>query len=549
MRKMKLIWMALALAVWCCSTSVFADHPKEPAWEAIWQWEGEKLPPVLKVTIGNPTDTPLELKDWQITGKAADQFAFLDNEPPKPTTLGPGELLEIKMVWNGKHPPGKDFNPSLSFAHDRPGYKSPHKVPLRRPAFLLPFKYRLKGFLERQNQPVPRDDQGRIVTVDGYHDGPMVERLLAAFAEDYPKLATLHEIGTTWQGRKILALRITSSKKHEREKPAVLLVAAHHANELLTTEIVLDAISRLTAGYANDPEIRRWVDQYEIWCIPLANPDGLHNFFHVTGSGRKNGRDTNDNGRIDSRDGIDLNRNYPFRWHSLGEKGSSGKPDHGRYRGPSAGSEPETKAIMALADRERFVMLITYHTSGSRILVPYTIDGARNPHPDAAWIIGATMAALSDAVRTNRDYMPVRKLYSVDGVDQDWHYWRHGTLAYLWEGPLSTPPRKEREKMLAGARPGWEYLLRRLMSGPTISGYVFDARTRRPLEAVVSIDEIKTFEKERHTSHPDTGRFDRLLPIEGTYHVRVECEGYRPRVVEVPLGHQWKTIHVGLTPE
>ena len=522
---------------------------KPPVWDVYWQWEGDRLPPILKLTLTNPLDTPIELSHWRLTGKNAGEFNFMDGKCPADTTLEPAKSVVLRLVWNRKKAPGRKFQAAVHFNHNRPETKLADRINLRQAAAHLPHCYTMPGFLARQGKPVPRDKQGHIILDDGYHDGPMIEKLLTAFAKDYPQLATLHELGTTWQGRKILGLRITSHVKKDREKPAFLFVAAHHASELLSTEMVLDTINRLTSEYATDPEVRRWVDNYEIWCVPLANPDGLNKFFHVNCGGRKNGRDSNQNGRIDLAEGVDLNRNYPYRWHSLGEKGSSGDPRHGRYRGPSAGSEPETKAIMRLADRERFVMLITYHTAGTRVLVPYTIDKARNPHPDVAWMVGAAMAALSDGVRKNRDYMPVRCLYSVDGVDQDWHYWRYGTLAYLLEGPATTPPPDDRKKMILGARPSWEYMMRRLATGPTLSGHVVDRTTGKPLEAVVSIDEIKTFEQERHTSHPDSGRFDRVLPIEGTYHLRVEKDGYRTEVVEVKVGHEWKKIDVALSPE
>ncbi|MBN1590746.1 MAG: hypothetical protein JW888_14630 [Pirellulales bacterium] len=543
--------IGIALVVLCWSAVGLADGPdsaQRKTWSVAWQWDGDDVPPRLRVTLKNESKAPLELKNWALSGKDAGQFAFAEKQAPPATTLKPNESVDIRLTWTRKSPPQKNFDAAIRFEHNASNTKSPRTIGLREPAVRLPYKFRLDGFLKRQGKPVPRDSEKHIVLDDGYHDGPMIEKLLAAFADDYPRITQLEEIGTTWQGRKILALRITGNARRRNDKPAFLFVAAHHANELLSTEIVLDAIRQLTAGYPTDPEIRGWLDRYEIWCIPLANPDGLHNFFHVAAAGRKNGRDTNDNGRIDAHDGVDLNRNYPFRWHTLGEKGSSGDPNHGRYRGPSAASEPETKALMRLADRERFVGLITYHTSGSKILVPYTIDGARNPHPDAAWIVGAHMAALSDAARIDRDYMPVRALYSVDGVEKDWHYWRHGTLAFLWEGPKTNPPPAERDKMIAGARPGWQYLLRRLMTGPTLSGHVCDWRTGKPLEAVVSLDEIKTFENERHASHPTTGRFDRVLPIEGTYHLHVEREGYRPAVIKVYVGRQWKKVCVRLVP-
>jgi hypothetical protein len=530
----------------CHAAETRSKTPRQ--WKAKQRWVGDQLPPVLEITLTNPSETATECREWKLVGKDAGEFTFVGKKTPPTVTCDPKQSIRVSLAWNRKKTPGKDFKASLQFVHTLPGTKSPATVDLRPAARFLPFKYRIKGFLPHLKEEVSRDSKGRIVVSDTYHDGPMVDRLLAAFAEDYSCIATLHELGKTWQGRKIQGLRITSRRKPESRKPAFLFIGAHHANELWSTEVVLDIIHQLTTRYTTDREARRWVDQYEIWCVPLANPDGLHNFMHVSTGGRKNGRDTNHNGRIDRNDGVDLNRNYPYRWHSLGEKGSSGKPSHGRYRGPSAGSEPETQAVMRLADRERFAALITYHTSGCKILVPYTIDNARNPHPDAAWIVGATMAALSDPIRTNRDYMPVRKLYSVDGVDQDWHYWRHGTLAYLWEGPSSIPSLEQRRRMLEGARPGWQYLLRRFEEGPTLSGNVHDRRTGKPLEAKVSIDEIKTFENEVHTSHPETGRFDRFLPVPGAYHVRVEKEGYRTTVVKTHVGREWKQVRIWLSP-
>jgi hypothetical protein len=546
-------WLGVLLVVLGGAPVLAADPPKPAERQTLdigWQWEGDSLPPVLKITVANRGKKPVNLSQWQLAGKTAADFALAGAKTPPAAKVEPGRSADVRLVWNRPKPPDKTFDAAIQFAHDAADAKSPCLIDLRGPAAHLPCKYRLDGFLARQGKPVPRDSNGRIVTNDGYHDGPMIEKLLAAFAEDFPHIMELEEIGKTCQGRKILALRISAGgARCDRDKPAVLFVAAHHASELLGTEIVLDLVGQLADGYATDPEIRRWVNQYDIWCVPLANPDGLHDFFHVNAAGRKNGRDTNANGRIDPTDGVDLNRNYPFRWHSIDDRGSSGQPAHGRYRGPKPASEPETQALMRLADRERFIMLVTYHASGSRVLVPYTTDGARNPHPDTPWIIGAYMAALSDTARADRDYFPVRNLYSVDGVDQDWHYWRHGPLAFLWEAPAAMPPLPDRQKMIAGARPGWQFLLRRFLEGPTLSGNVFDRATGKPLEAVVSLDEIQTFEKEVHTSNPATGRFDRVLPAEGTYHLRVEKKGYRGELFEVHLGREWKRLWIGLSPE
>ncbi|HUT92266.1 MAG TPA: M14 family zinc carboxypeptidase [Thermoguttaceae bacterium] len=511
------------------------------------RWDPEASPPTLLVQVANRGTCALKLSAWALIGKDAAAFSFRDAKAPGAVDLAPGESTELAILWDREQASPPDLDAALRFAHNAVNKESPYRIDLERQVNRGPSKYRLEGFLERMGKPVPVDDRGRIVVSDGYHDGPMVEGLLEAFARKYPEITRLHDIGETWQGRRIWALEISSGVRPKADKPPFLFVAAHHGSELLATEFVLDIIEQLTVHYASDERVRNWVDRYRIWCVPLVNPDGCHRFFHVAAAGRKNGRDTNGNGRIDFTDGVDLNRNYPFRWHSLGETGSKSDPAASWYRGPSPASEPETRAMMRLADQERFVMLLSFHTAGTRLLVPYTIDNVRDPHPNTAWIVAGHVAALADSCRDDRDYRPARNLYPVDGTDQDWHYWKHGTLAYIWEGSRHNPPyQSDRDKLAAGVRPGWAYLLDRLAAGPTLSGHVRDAQSGAPLEAAISLAEIRTFEGEVHTSHPTTGRFDRVLPREGTFHVQFALDGYRPKSVEVDMGCEWKTIVVEL---
>jgi len=511
------------------------------------RWDAEAPRPTLLTTVANRGSCALRLDAWELIGQDAAAFSFLEAKAPGSVDLAPGESTEVAVAWDRARAMPPELDAALRFAHNGVNRESPYRIDLLRQIKRGPYKYRLEGFLERMGRPVPVDDEGRIVVNDGYHDAAMVEGLLGAFAQKHAEIARLDEIGQTWQARKIWALEITSSARPAADKPALLFVGAHHGCELLATEFVLDIIEQLTVRYATDERVRAWVDRYRIWCVPLANPDGNHRFFHVAAAGRKNGRDTNGNGRIDYADGVDLNRNYPFRWHTLGETGSRSDPEASWYRGPSPASEPETRAMMGLADRERFVMLISFHTAGTKILVPYTIDNVRSPHPNTAWIVAGHVAALADSCRDDRDYRPVRNLYPVDGTDQDWHYWRYGTLAYIWEGPRHNPPyATDRDKLVAGARPGWQYLLDRLAAGPTLSGHVRDAQTGAPLEAAVSLAEIRTFEGETHTSHPTTGRFDRVLPHPGTFHLTATRDGYRPQSLEVDVDQEWKTIVVEL---
>ena len=86
--------------------------------------------------------------------------------------------------------------------------------------------------------------------------------------------------------------------------------------------------------------------------VPVYNPDGL-----ARGT-RKNAH------------GVDLNRNFPYRWADL---------DGSYESGPRAGSEPETRAMMGFLREIRPSRIISFHqplhgvdtdTKNRRVLAP-----------------------------------------------------------------------------------------------------------------------------------------------------------------------------------
>jgi hypothetical protein len=273
------------------------------------------------------------------------------------------------------------------------------------------------------------------------------------------------------------------------------------------------------------------VEHLEIWIVPVVNPDGVHGFTRVSRLvNRKNFRDVDGDARLDPSEGVDLNRNYPFRWGSLGEKGSRSWPRHFRYRGPEPASEPEVRAVMALADAEKFAAAVTWHTNATAVLSPYTIDGARSPAPDLAWVVAEPLVRAMRPLPGGRRFTLKRKLYGVDGTDQDWLFFAHGTLAYNVEGSHHNPQAAAIQKLSIDAqRPFWEGLLKRVVEGPRVSGHVLDEQGR-PLQAEVAVLEIRTFEDEIWKSRARDGRFDRLLPASGDYTLRFRAPGFREEI-------------------
>lgn len=395
----------------------------------------------------------------------------------------------------------------------------------------------------RRAQGEPRRVGRGFVLDDSYKDPALVEQLLRAYHERYPAITELVDLGKTHQGRTLWALKISDAAARPEDEPAVLLDGAHHGSELLSIEYVLDAIDTLVGGYHHDPRVTRWIDHLEIWCVPLVNPDGNHMFIHESRFAiRKNGKDADGDGYADPFEGVDLNRNYPFGW---GESGSSGLPMHKWYRGPSAGSEPETRAMMALADREHFAAAISFHTFGTEIYSSYVVGDATDLKPDVSRAIAKEIVAAAGVQPNDRRYAVRSPDYPVAGSDQDWHTHAHGTMAFVLEGSHHNPPLDIRTQAVIATRPIWMALFDRVLDGPWIGGHVRDA-AGKPVAARVMVEEIVTGAGERWTSRARDGRFDRAVTKPGRYTLVVEAEGRAPIERSVSVGRRRVDVDVVL---
>jgi hypothetical protein len=411
----------------------------------------------------------------------------------------------------------------------------------------MPWKYQDPAYRRYRRYP-PKVVDGRVRLDRSYKNPAMVKATLETWHELHPELTHLEEIGKSRQGRAIMAMAIGRGLQDRADRPTFFINGAHHGNELLSVEFVLDHIAQLLEGAGADEHVDRWLDSFVVWAVPIVNPDGLEAFLEVSArTGRKNGADHNHDGERGRLEGVDLNRNYPFKWGSLGEKGSRSRKSSVYYRGAKAGSEPEVQAIMKLAERERFVAALTYHTGTVAVLAPYTIDGAEDPKNNEAWTVAEELVRVLPAHPQRRDFNVKRNLYPVDGTDQDWHRFAHGTLALLIEGARHTPAVvKQRSKIVEAVRPGFGFLLDRFLDGPSVTVHVRDLEGF-PVEAEVRVVEMAPQNGEVWTTRCPTGRFDRYLPGKGKWNLEIRVPDMAP--FRTPLdardtGHQELTVHI-----
>jgi len=95
--------------------------------------------------------------------------------------------------------------------------------------------------------------------------------------------------GTTYQGREMPMVKLSDNVNVDEDEPNILIVASHHAREIVNPHIVLDLLDRLVSGYnRNDTTLKGIVESYEIFLSPLWNPDGYNHVWEVDNMWRKN---------------------------------------------------------------------------------------------------------------------------------------------------------------------------------------------------------------------------------------------------------------------
>ncbi|MET9389313.1 M14 family zinc carboxypeptidase [Streptomyces sp. NPDC006624] len=190
-------------------------------------------------------------------------------------------------------------------------------------------------------------------------------------AQRNPGLTKVVSIGKTVQGKDILALKLTRNAKKTKDgsRPAVLYMSNQHAREWITPEMTRRLMHHYLDNYTKDRRVKKIVDSTELWFLISANPDG-YDFTHAADANRmwrKNLRDINGDGTITTGDGVDLNRNFAYRW-GYDDEGSSPRPASETYRGAGPNSEPETKALDAFQKRIGFTFGINYHSAAELLL-------------------------------------------------------------------------------------------------------------------------------------------------------------------------------------
>jgi carboxypeptidase T len=266
-----------------------------------------------------------------------------------------------------------------------------------------------------------KPDHFRLGMMGGFFTYEEFLENLDSMAFLYPDLITQRAVIDTFlthENRPIYWLKISDNPSVNEAEPEVLYTAIHHAREPQSLSQLLYFMWYVLENYGQNDEITYLVDHTEMYFIPMINPDGYnHNqTTNANGGGlwRKNKRDN-----LDGEFGVDLNRNYGFEW-GYDNNGSSPTTSSQTYRGPSAFSEPETKAVKWLCEQNTFSFALNYHAHGNYVIYPWGYITAPLTPDSSFFIRSAQLLTAENSYIYGTGYETVG--YAVNGDSDDWMY-------------------------------------------------------------------------------------------------------------------------------
>ncbi|MBV2130992.1 M14 family zinc carboxypeptidase [Arsukibacterium indicum] len=281
-----------------------------------------------------------------------------------------------------------------------------------------------------------------------YHTVEGTYQQAAQLAADYPEVAQWVSIGSSWQhtqgegGYPLMVLRLGRREPvadPADERPVLFVQSAMHAREYVTAELNLQFARQLLENYQQQADANWLLNFTEIHLLFHMNPDG-RKFAEQGQLWRKNANLTH---CPQDEPGVDLNRNFSYSWN-ISSNGSSGEACSTVYRGPQAGSEPETQAVenyirQLYSDRrgvgfqdpapaDTAGLHLDLHSAGELVLWPW--GHTNDPAPNAS-----ELQTLGRKLAWFNNYYPSQSigLYPTDGTSDSVSYGELGVAAITLE--------------------------------------------------------------------------------------------------------------------
>ena len=263
---------------------------------------------------------------------------------------------------------------------------------------------------------------GSIVQTNISYTSEILSLNLSSMQKIYPFLEFTN-IGRTVLGKPITAIKFGTGNKE------IFYNAAIHANEWITTPLLIKFLENLCKSYVNNTPIfgvnpKELYSNTSLYIVPMINLDGvdLVTGFLTPGSfGYELAKKISFNfpdipfpsGYKSNIEGTDLNLQFPADWERAKEiKYEQGfnKPAPRDFVGYGPLTAPESVAIYSFILRHNFKLMLTYHTQGRVIF--YEFQGNEPPESkEIAELFSKTSGYIPETVPLNSSFAGLKDWY------------------------------------------------------------------------------------------------------------------------------------------
>eukprot|EP01059_Diplonema_ambulator_P013778 TRINITY_DN24396_c0_g1_i1.p1 TRINITY_DN24396_c0_g1~~TRINITY_DN24396_c0_g1_i1.p1 ORF type:complete len:433 (+),score=118.83 TRINITY_DN24396_c0_g1_i1:50-1300(+) len=273
-----------------------------------------------------------------------------------------------------------------------------------------------------------------------YHTYDEIIDWMHEMRRHYGHLVTLVNMGSSYEGRELLAMRVTGSEsKTSKAKPKIFTNYAIHAREWLSPATGIYMIYQMLDQYEISGEIKYLVDSIEWTFLPVTNPDG----YVYTWTNDRMWRKTRSPNAGSSCIGTDPNRNWGYAW---GGPGASTNPCSESYMGSKAFSEIEVQTVADYLGTLGHKGYIDFHCCGEMWMSPWSYTTELPPASDYHHQMTANEQctnAIKAVYGTVYAYGPIsRVIYVASGSSVDYAYGELGdrySFAVELPGSFTSP--------------------------------------------------------------------------------------------------------------
>ncbi|XP_071975590.1 carboxypeptidase O-like [Engystomops pustulosus] len=197
-----------------------------------------------------------------------------------------------------------------------------------------------------------------------YHPMDEIYEWMEQIKQRHGDVVTKHYLGQTYERRSIYYFRI--GYPSDKKKKIMFVDCGFHAREWISVAFCQWFVNEIVSTHRSNTVLNNVLKEVDLYIVPIFNVDGYIYTWTTERLWRKNRAPFN-NG---SCYGVDLNRNFDVQWCTIG---ASKDCNSNTFCGPSATSEPETKALSGLIEaiKQDIIFYLTIHSYGKMILLPY----------------------------------------------------------------------------------------------------------------------------------------------------------------------------------